>query len=56
VLYRKNSAGGWTLVARSEGITSEESITYTTSVAGTYRWRVFSYSGAGSFAFGMQRP
>lgn len=56
VLYRKNSAGGWTSVARSEGITSEESITYTTSVAGTYRWRVFSYSGSGGFAFGMQRP
>jgi len=56
VLYRKNSAGGWTSVARAEGVTADESITYTTSVAGTYRWRVFSYSGSGSFAFGMQRP
>ncbi len=56
VLYRKNSTGGWTSVARAEGVTADETITYTTSVAGTYRWRVFSYSGSGSFAFGMQRP
>ena len=56
VLYRKNSTGGWTSVARAEGTTADETITYTTSVAGTYRWRVFSYSGSGSFAFGMQRP
>lgn len=56
VLYRKNSSGGWTSVARAEGVTADESITYTTSVAGTYRWRVFSYSGSGSYSFGMQRP
>ena len=56
VLYRLNSAGGWTSVARSEGSTADESITYTTSVAGTYRWRVFSSSGSGSYKFGMQRP
>lgn len=55
VLYRLNSAGGWTSVARSEGITADESITYS-GIAGTYRWRVFSYSGSGSFAFGMQKP
>ncbi len=36
VLYRKNSSGGWTSVARAEGVPADESITYTTGVAGPY--------------------
>jgi hypothetical protein len=42
-------------VAVSQGTTSDESITYN-GTAGDYYWRVYSYSGSGSFAFGMQRP
>lgn len=55
ILYRKNSSGGWTRVATAESSGPDESITYTGS-AGTYRWRVLSYSGTGSYSFGMQRP
>ncbi|MBA2472372.1 MAG: S8 family peptidase [Pseudonocardiales bacterium] len=53
-LYRL-SGSTWTRVAISQGTTADENITYTAS-AGTYRWRVYSYSGSGSYSFAMQRP
>jgi serine protease len=45
----------WATVARSESVTSEEQIAYT-GTAGYYRWRVYSYSGSGSYTFWLQRP
>ena len=45
----------WTIVARSEGTTSEEQITYN-GTPGYYRWRVHSFSGSGSYQFWLQRP
>ena len=43
------------MVAQSISSTSEEKITYT-GTAGYYSWRVESYSGSGSYTFGLDRP
>jgi serine protease len=53
-LYKWNGFG-WVIVARSESATSTEQIAYT-GTAGYYRWRVYSYSGSGSYQFWLQRP
>ena len=45
----------WTTVARSESVTSEEQIAYN-GTPGYYRWRVYSYSGSGSYSFWLQQP
>ena len=45
----------WVIVARSESVTSEEQIAYN-GTPGYYRWRVFSYSGSGTYTFWLQRP
>ena len=52
---QKRSGSSWVTVARSEGSTSTESITYS-GTAGTYRWRVYSYRGAGSFTLNWSKP
>jgi serine protease len=46
---------GWSIVARSEGTTSEEQITYN-GTSGYYRWRIYSYFGSGSYDFWLIRP
>ena len=53
-LYRW-SGSSWVRVAISQGVTSTESITYN-GTAGYYYWRVYSYSGTGSYTFTMKRP
>ncbi|MCD0168261.1 M14 family zinc carboxypeptidase [Deinococcus sp. 23YEL01] len=45
---QKLSGSTWTQVAASEGSTSTEAINYT-AASGTYRWRVYAYSGSGSY-------
>lgn len=45
----------WTTVARSESVTSTEQIAYA-GTQGYYRWRVYSFSGSGSYTFWLQRP
>ena len=45
----------WVVVAQGVTSTSEEKITYT-GTAGYYSWRVESYSGSGSYTFGLDRP
>lgn len=45
----------WVVVAQGLTSTSEEKITYT-GTAGYYSWRVQSYSGSGSYTFGLDRP
>jgi hypothetical protein len=42
-------------VARSISSSSEEEVSYYGS-PGYYVWRIYSYSGSGSYDFWMQRP
>jgi subtilisin family serine protease len=51
----KRSGTSWQRVAISERTGASEDITYN-GTAGTYYWRVYSYSGSGSYSFGMTRP
>jgi subtilisin family serine protease len=53
-LWRWNGFS-WVTVAQSIGSSSTEDIVYNGS-AGYYVWRVVSYSGSGSYTFGMTRP
>ncbi len=48
-LQKRNTSGSWSSVSSSLGTTASESITYT-GTAGTYRWRVYAYSGSGSYS------
>ena len=54
-LYKRSFSGSWTRVARSEGSSSTENITYN-GTAGTYYVRVFSYRGAGVYQAGITAP
>lgn len=45
----------WATVAQGISSSSSEDVTYT-GTSGYYVWRVESYSGSGSYTFGMQRP
>jgi thermolysin len=45
----------WVTVARSEGATSAEEISYFGS-PGYYTWQIFSYRGSGAYSFWMQAP
>ena len=51
----KWNGSSWSIVARGESSTSTENITYS-GTAGYYVWRIYSYSGSGSYTFKMQRP
>ena len=53
-LWRWNGST-WVTVARGTTTTPSEDVVYT-GTAGYYVWRVESYSGSGSYSFGMQRP
>lgn len=46
---------GWVTVARSESSTSQEQIAYS-GTSGYYRWRVYSFSGSGSYSLWLQHP
>ena len=52
---QKKSGSSWSTVATSAGDTSTEAIDYTAS-AGTYRFKVTSYSGTGSFTLKYSKP
>ncbi len=53
-LYRW-SGFSWTRVAVSESATSNETINYN-GTAGYYYWRIYSYTGSGSYTFCLTRP
>lgn len=53
--FQKWNGSSWSTVGRSEGTTSTESITYN-GTSGYYRWRVYSYSGSGSYALCTTKP
>jgi vibriolysin len=52
---QKWNGSTWAQVAASEGTTATENITYT-ATSGTYRWRVYAYSGSGSFSLCSTHP
>lgn len=52
---QKLSSSTWSQVAASESATASESISYS-GTAGTYRWRVYSYSGSGSYTLCIAHP
>lgn len=54
-LQKRNSGGSWRAVAQSLSELSTESINYS-GTSGTYRWRVYSYSGSGSFKLCTKTP
>jgi serine protease len=54
-LQKKNGLGSWSTAKSSLGTTSTESITYN-GTSGTYRWRVYSYSGTGNFQLCTKTP
>lgn len=52
---QKWNGSSWAQVASSLGSTSTESINYS-GTSGTYRWRVYSYSGSGSYTICTKKP
>ena len=52
---QKLSGSTWSSVAAGESSTSTENVTYN-GTSGTYRWRVYSYSGSGSFSLCTTKP
>lgn len=54
-LQKKNTSGTWSTAKSSLGTTATESISYS-GTKGTYRWRVYSYSGTGSFQLCTKAP
>jgi len=52
---QKKSSSRWSTVKSSTGSTSTESIDYT-GTSGTYRWRVYAYSGSGSYTLCAKKP
>ncbi len=59
LFLEKSSSGllgtSWSIVARGETTGSSEDVSYT-GTAGSYRWRIKSYSGAGSYTFYVKNP
>jgi subtilisin family serine protease len=53
-LYKWNGSA-WAIVARSESASSVENINYS-GTAGYYYWRIYSYSGSGSYTLVTTRP
>ncbi|HYW13428.1 MAG TPA: S8 family peptidase [Longimicrobium sp.] len=52
---QKWNGTAWATATSSLGSTSSESINYS-GTAGTYRWRVYSYSGSGTWTLATTRP
>jgi serine protease len=52
---QKWNGSSWLQVKASEGTTSTEAIDYS-GTSGYYRWRIYSYSGSGSYTFCLKKP
>ena len=52
---QKWNGASWASVAAGESATSIENVTYS-GTSGTYRWRVYAYSGSGSFTLCTTKP
>jgi len=56
-LYLQKLGGStWTDVASGTGSTTTENVTYTGGTAGTYRWKILSYSGSGAYSLCIAHP
>jgi uncharacterized protein (TIGR03437 family) len=53
-LWKKDGTQ-WVVVAKSEGESSSEEVSYEGS-PGDYSWRIFAYAGSGSYDFWLQKP
>ncbi len=53
--FQKWNGFGWSTVASGLGSTSTENVSYN-GTAGYYRWRIYSYSGSGSYSLCTTRP
>lgn len=53
--FQKWNGFGWSTVASGLGTTSTENVSYN-GTAGYYRWRIYSYSGSGSYSLCTTRP
>ena len=51
----KWNGSSWVIVASSESVSSNETISYT-GTAGYYMWQIYSYSGSGSYNFWRLAP
>lgn len=49
------NGSSWQTVARSEGRTATETITFN-ATPGLYQWRIFAFKRSGNYTFWMQRP
>jgi hypothetical protein len=56
LLEVRGSNGTWSYVTRSYGVRYDETLSFTASATGTYRWVVVGYSGTGAFEVWYQRP
>jgi hypothetical protein len=54
-LKKLGANGAWVTVAQSAGLTANEDVSYS-GTPGSYRWRVTSRSGMGTYTFGLTRP
>jgi hypothetical protein len=54
-LQKRNSSGLWSNVASSLSSSSVETISYS-GTAGSYRWRVYAWSGSGSYTLTWTCP
>ncbi|HYI08790.1 MAG TPA: M4 family metallopeptidase [Thermoanaerobaculia bacterium] len=52
---QKWNGSSWSSVAAGESSTSTENVSYN-GTSGTYRWRVYSYTGSGSFTLCTTKP
>lgn len=52
---QKWNGSSWAVVARGETSTSAENVSYN-GTSGQYRWRVYSYTGSGSFTLCTTKP
>lgn len=52
---QKWNGSSWASVASGTGATATENVTYS-GTSGTYRWRVYAYSGSGSFTLCTTKP
>jgi aqualysin 1 len=52
---QKWNGSTWVIVASSESVTANETISYT-GTSGYYRWQIYSYSGSGSYNFWLLHP
>jgi vibriolysin len=52
---QKWNGTAWAQVGASEGSTATENVTYS-GTAGDYRWRIYAYSGGGSYSICISHP